>query len=202
MDEVKGVYHINIVDEVTQLEYVACSKEITWDSMKIVFEDLFSQIPINICGFHADNGSEYINKQVAKMLNKLNVQFTKSRARRSNDQALVESKNGSVIRKHMRHSHIPKINSYAINQFYKNIFNPYLNFHRVCAYPEIKTLDNGKQIKKYKTFTTPYERLKTIPEALKYLRDGLSFELLDKLAYAQSDIQAAKQMQKRKVETI
>jgi len=199
LDDHKGVYHVNIVDEVIQLEYIACCKTIDWDGMKEVFSDLFNQIPIEIQGFHSDNGSEYINKQVAKMLNRLNIQFTKSRSRRSNDQALVEFKNGSVIRKHMGHSHIPKINAYSIDQFYKNIFNPYLNFHRVCAYPEIMVLDNGKVIKKYKTFTTPYERLKTTPEAFKNLRDGLTFEILDKIAYAQSDIEAATNMQKEKL---
>ena len=59
-----------------------------------------------IKGFHSDNGSEYVNKQVAELLNKLNIEQTKSRSRQSNDNALAESKNNSVVRKHMGYSHI------------------------------------------------------------------------------------------------
>jgi transposase InsO family protein len=60
-----------------------------------------------ILGFYSDNGSEYINGRVAKLLQNLIVEQTKSRARQSDDNALMESKNGSVIRKHFGCSRIP-----------------------------------------------------------------------------------------------
>ncbi|MGE4344844.1 MAG: hypothetical protein AB7F20_11295 [Geoalkalibacter sp.] len=53
----------------------------------------------NTIGFHADNGSEYINRWVTELLEKLHVELTKSRSRHYNDNALVESKNASVVRK-------------------------------------------------------------------------------------------------------
>jgi hypothetical protein len=59
-----------------------------------------------ILGFHADNSSEYINHRVASLLEKLRIELTKSRARQSNDNALVESKNGSIVRKHLGYAHI------------------------------------------------------------------------------------------------
>ena len=52
------------------------------------------QYPFRILGFHADNGSGYINHVVAGLLEKLRVEFTKSRARQTNDQALVEGTDG------------------------------------------------------------------------------------------------------------
>jgi transposase InsO family protein len=64
------------------------------------------QLPLTSKGFHSDNGSEYINHRVAQLLEKLHIDFTKSRARQTNDNALVESKNGSVVRKHLGFSHI------------------------------------------------------------------------------------------------
>jgi transposase InsO family protein len=64
--------------------------------------------PFVIQGFHADNGSEYINQRVAERLNKLLIEFTKSRSRPTNDNALVESKNGAVVRKHLGYAHIPQ----------------------------------------------------------------------------------------------
>jgi len=57
---------------------------------------MLEQFPFAIRGFHSDNGSEYINERVAKLLEKLLVEQTKSRLRRSNDNGLVECKNGAV----------------------------------------------------------------------------------------------------------
>lgn len=54
------------------------------------------------------NGSKYINYKVADLLQKLLIEFTKSRSRQTNDNALVESKNGSVVRKLFGYAHIPR----------------------------------------------------------------------------------------------
>ena len=73
-----------------------------------VLEALLRAFPFNVRGFHTDNGSEFINRKIAALLQALHIdEFTKSRPRRSNDNALVESKNGSVIRKHLGYGHIP-----------------------------------------------------------------------------------------------
>ena len=87
-DGAKGVYHINTVDEVTQYEHIGSVEAISEGFLIPVLEALITAYPFVIQGFHADNGSEYINHQVAALLNKLHIgQFTKSRARRSNDNA-------------------------------------------------------------------------------------------------------------------
>ena len=57
-----------------------------------------TQFPFEIAGFHSDNGSEYVNGRVVKMLEKLRIEQTKSRSRQSNDNALAESINASVVR--------------------------------------------------------------------------------------------------------
>jgi hypothetical protein len=97
--KVKGVYHINSVDEVTQFEFIGAVEQITEKFMLPLLEKLLNAYPFIIIGFHADNGSEFINQYVAAMLNKLLIKLTKPRPRHSNDNALAESKNGSVIRK-------------------------------------------------------------------------------------------------------
>ena len=66
-----------------------------------VLEAILHPFPFRILGFHCDNGSEYIHARVAKLLNKLLIEFTKSRPYRPTDHALVEGKNGTVIRKHL-----------------------------------------------------------------------------------------------------
>ena len=199
LNGVKGVYHINIVDAVNQWEIIGCIERISNECLVPLIEDLLDQFPYVIIGFHSDNGSEYINRQVAKMLNRLLITQTKSRARKSNDNALVESKNGAVIRKHMGRNHITKENAFAINMFYKNTFNVYLNYHRICAYSTDYVDKRGKIRKKYETYSTPFERFKNTPNSVKCLKPGVSFAQLDKIAYAESDNTFAEAMQKEKL---
>lgn len=197
-DKEKGVYHVNLVDEVTQWEIVGCVEGISEAFLIPLLEMLLEQFPFRVVGFHSDNGSEYINYVVAKLLNKLSIDQTKSRPRHSNDQALVEGKNGSVIRKHMGYVHIAKTCAPTINAFYQTHFNSYLAFHRPCGYATTTRDAKGKEKKLYNLYETPYEHLKKIPNAILFLREGMTFEKLDALAYAMSDNRSATLMQEAK----
>ncbi len=143
LDGAKGVIHINAVDEVTQWEMVAATERISEAWLQPVLIAMLEQFPFSIRGFHSDNGSEFLNATVAKLLGKLLIEQTKSRPRQSNDNALVETKNGAVIRKHMGYSHIRAVHAERIQQFYREHFNPYLNFHRPCAQPISKWTTKG-----------------------------------------------------------
>jgi hypothetical protein len=199
-DGEKGAYHINMVDMVIQSEFVGSVEAISERCMKKMLSDLLEKFPYVIIEFHADNGSEYINKIVAELLNKLIIKLTKSRPRKSNDNALAESKNGSVIRKHMGYMHIPRGKAGLVNEFYQNYFNTYLNYHRPCAFAEIKIDRKGKERKTYpkENYMTPYEKLKSLENAEQYLKPGIIFKELDKIAYAESHTDYAKKMQKEK----
>jgi len=188
---VKGLYWINIVDEVTQSEFVFCTKLISEKYMKTVLAGLIAVCHFRIINFHSDNGGEYINGVVADILNRLHVKQTKSRSRKTNDNALVEGKNGSVIRKHFGYIHIPATekNAYILNTFCINFFNIYLNYHRPCGYSTTVTDKRGKEKKIYHTgdYKTPYEKFKSLPNPGKYLKKGITFEDLDRIAYDMSD---------------
>jgi len=198
LDKQKGVYHINAVDEVTQCEVVCCVEKISERYLIPALEELLEGFPFTVLSFHSDNGSEYINKCVAELLEKLRIEFTKSRSRHSNDNALAESKNGSVVRKQFGYSHIPQRWAPLINDFNRQYLNPYLNFHRPCFFPETRTDAKGKQRKiyRYENMMTPYDKLKSLHDAKDYLKPGLNFEILDTLAHQISDNQAADQLQK------
>jgi hypothetical protein len=86
--------------------------------------NLLEQFPFRIPGFHSDGGREFINHNVKTLLNKLLVEQAKSRPRHSNDNGQVESKNGSVIRKHMGFDHIASSHADRIGVFYREHFNP------------------------------------------------------------------------------
>jgi len=196
----KGVYHINTIDEVTQYQIMACVERISEAYLLPVLEDLLDQYPFTLWEFHADNGSEYINYQVAEMLQRVFIKLTKSRPRHPNDNALVESKNGSIVRKHMGYAYIPSRYAPPIDIFYKEIFNPYLNYHRPCFFPETLTDSRGKQKKvyPYHKLMTPYEKLRAIPHGESFLKKHLSFTQLDAFANQMSDNQFAERMNKAK----
>ncbi len=202
-DKQKGVYHINAVDEVTQFEVVCTVSQITAQYMIPALKEMMAKFPFKIINFHSDNGTEYINGEVEKLLNELIIEFTKSRSRKSNDNALAESKNASVVRKIFGHSHIPKPFAPIINQFNLEFVYPYINFHKPCAFPEIKVDKKGKEKKFYlqKNRMTPYEKLKSLSNAKKYLKDEFSFEILDKISMEMSDNEAADllQIERRKL---
>lgn len=202
LEKEKGVYHINLVDEVIQWEITGCVEKISERFLEPLLRDLIAQFPFKIINFHSDNGSEYINKVVAKLLNKLLIRQTKSRSRHSNDNALAECKNGSVIRKHMGYTYIDQKYAQPINQFYQSYFNQYLNYHRPCGYATVITDKKGKQKKIYKTenYMTPYEKLKSIHNAQKYLKENITFDKLDRIAYAESDNEFAKKMRTAKAQ--
>jgi hypothetical protein len=183
----KDVYHINSVDEITQMEVVFCVPQLSESCMLPALMEIFDQYPFIIFNFHSDRGHETINYVVADLLQRLLIKQTKSRSYHSGDNALVETKNGSIIRKNMGWEHIDQSFCNAINFYYKNFFNPYLNYHRPCAYPTIIADEKGKKKKQYKRYQVPYEFLKNLPKAENFLKKGLTFAELDKIAYSQSD---------------
>jgi hypothetical protein len=197
-DGAKGLYHINAVDEVTQWEIVAATPQISERWLIPVLEQMLEQFPFIIRGFHSDNGSEFINYTVARLLEKLLIEQTKSRAHRSGDNGLVESKNGAVVRKHLGFGHIGAQHAEAVDQFHRQFLNPYINFHRPCAVAQIVEEPNGKRRRIYPRWATPLEIFSQTPECVKYLKPDVSLASLEQIAQEQTDTEAAIAMQQAK----
>ena len=195
-DGAKGVYHINAVDTVTQWEIVGCVSKISEWYLIPVLKAMLHQFPFLILGFHADNGSEFINHVLAKLLKKLLIEFTKSRAYRTQDNALVEGKNGAVIRKSIGYGHIPGEHAERLQKFYTAHFNRHLNFHRPCGFATVSLDARGKRTRKYKLadYATPYQKLKSLPDVEHYLKPGNTLAQLDQLAGLVSDTESARKL--------
>jgi len=198
LDGVKGVYHVNLVDEVTQWEILFCVDAITEASMAYVLSQALELFPFRIVGFHSDNGGENINGSVSAVLQKLLIEQTKSRSGRCNDNALIESKNGSVVRKHMGRWHIPKYEARKINAFYRDCFNEFLNFHRACAYPTTLVDEHGKKRRVYEATMTPCQKLLSILSIETYLKEGVTVAALKETMVRMSHIEYAKIMHETK----
>jgi transposase InsO family protein len=194
----KGVYHINAVDEVLQWQVVGSTPRISEAYLEPVLVAMMRQFPFPIKGFHTDNGSEFINRTVAELPNKLLIEQTKSRPRQSGDNGLVETKNGAVIRKHIGYGYIHAGHAEAINNFYREYLNPYLNYHRPCAQADIEIDQKGRKRVRYKRYQTPLETLLALDKPAQYLRQGLSINALKRIAGALSDTDAARRMQQAK----
>jgi len=198
LNEKKGVYHINAVDEVIQWEIVASVERISENHLEPILQSMLESFPFVIKGFHSDNGSEYINKTVAQLLNKLLIRFTKSRPRHTNDNGLVESKNGSIVRKQLGYVHIPQKYASAITLYHRDFLNIYVNFHRPCFFAT-SVVDRKGKVRKtypYEKVMTPYEKLKSLPEAETYLKAGVTLQQLDDIANQMSDNEFAERMVK------
>jgi transposase InsO family protein len=194
----KGVYHINAVDEVLQWQVVGSTPRISEVYLEPLLKAMMRQFPFRIKGFHTDNGSEFINRTVAELLNKLLIEQTKSRPRQSGDNGLVETKNGAVIRKHIGYGYIEAGHADSINSFYREYLNPYLNYHRPCAQADVEIDEKGRKRVRYKRYQTPLETLLALDKPAQYLRQGLSINALKRIAAALSDTDAARRMQQAK----
>lgn len=202
LDGLKGVYLINAVDEITQFQAVFAVEHISEAYLLPVLAAMMDTFPFVIRGFHSDNGSEYINRKVAELLEKLRIEQTKSRSRKTTDNALAESKNASTVRKYLGYSHIPQHFASQVNAFTVEVLSPYLNFHRPCHFPTEYTDQKGRIRKRYRyqDMMTPYEKFRLLPEAESHLKPGISLKKLDAIAAKCSDNEAAQNLNKARVE--
>ena len=194
-DGAKGAYIVNLVDEATRYEYVGVVRGISERFLIPALEALLLMFPFPVLGFHPDNGSEYINHRVVGLLQKPHVgEFTKPRARRSNDNALVEGKNAHVARRHLGHEHIPVRFADDVDAFARGHLSPFVNFHRPSLYATEYVDSKGKVRRKRlrDDVKTPYEKPKSLSGATGNLKPSLTFGAFDRIAGAQSDLEAAR----------
>lgn len=202
LDGVKGLYYINAVDCVTQWELVASCEQISEAFLLPVLGQLLDGFPFVLRGFHADNGSEYVNHKVADLLNKLKLEFTRSRPRTSNDNALAETKNGAIIRKQFGYAHIPQRFATQVNAVCAKHLNPYLNFHRPCLFATEQIDAKGKIKKRYlqANIMTPFDKLKSFDPPAALLKPGVTLASLNAIATAMIDNQAAERLNHAKAQ--
>ena len=195
-DRRKGIYHVNAVDKVTQFQVIITLERISEEFMLPALKRILALFPFKIRGFHADNGGEYINYTVAELLEKLRIEFTKSRPRHSNDNGLVESKNGSVIRKLYGYTHRPQHYAADFAELNSHQVYRYVNFHRPCYFPTTVTDAKGKQRKKYRydDMTTPSEKFRSLSRPSQHLKPGITLKNLDAFANKMTDNEAAEQL--------
>jgi hypothetical protein len=141
-------------------------------------------LPFPLLGVDTDNGSEFINHELMNFCEENRITFTRSRAYRKNDQAHVEEKNGSIVRRIIGYDRFEGRAAWeALSELYR-ILRVYVNFFQ----PSLKLLSkerNGAKVSKiYDTAKTPHQRVLMVKTLSPGIKDALNeqYEQLDPVA--------------------
>ena len=128
--------------------------------------EIAGQLPFPVRGFDSDNGTEFINSKILEWCAERKVTFTRSREYRKNDQAHVEEKNGSIVRKYVGYDRFEGQASLKILAKLYSLTRLYVNFFQPSMKIVGKEKDGGKVTKLYEQAKTPCQRLleSDIPE--------------------------------------
>lgn len=128
------------------------------------FEEMEKRFPFRVLGVDSDNGSEFINWHFLRMAQRRQITFTRSRAYRKNDQAHIEQKNFSTVRKIIGYRRLETEKQLAaLNKTYK-LLSDYLNFF-IPTLKLVRKEHIGSKVKRiYDKPKTPYQRILGHPD--------------------------------------
>ena len=122
-------------------------------------EAIQRQLPFPIRGIDSDNDGAFINETLLEWTSRQGIEFTRSRAYRSNDQAYIEQKNGAVVRRFVgHHRYSGPLAGQMLVQLYQKL-RLYVNYFQ----PSFKLLEKSREgsatVKRYSPPVTPCDRL-------------------------------------------
>ena len=198
----EGPCHIDAAGAVAQWQIVGCCPTIPEGHLIPVSEAMPHQFPFRIQGFHSDNGSEFLNARVEKLLPKPRVgEFTHLRLHRTTGNALVEGKHGAVVRQHTGHEPIGAQHAGEFQRFCMAEFNPYWNYHHPCGLATVEVDVKGQRRRRLyrpEDCRSPCEKLLSPGPGEGYLQPGVMAAFLKQQAGRMSDTECALQMQQPK----
>ena len=146
------------------------------DAMKQIEQAL----PFKLLGIDSDNGSEFINYHLKAFCDQKQIQFTRGRPYKKDDNAHIEQKNWTHVRKilgYLRYDSPQALN--AINDLYHHELRVLQNLFLPSMKLSEKVRVGSKLRRRYDKPLTPFERLLACPQAdpaklqeLKKLRKG------------------------------
>jgi hypothetical protein len=142
---------------------------------------LRTRLPFPLLGLDTDNGSEFINYEMLRYCQREQITFTRSRVNKKNDQAFVEEKNGSIVRRLIGYDRYEGLEAWrALTQLYE-VLRLYVNFFQPSMKLIEKQRDGGRVTKRYDRAQTPCQRILASGCLTKQNRDRLqsSYRKLD-----------------------
>jgi hypothetical protein len=143
-----------------------------------------TKLPFSILGIDSDNGSEFINHGLLNWCQTHQVTFTRSREYKKNDQAHVEEKNGSIVRRLIGYDRFEGEESWRRLQDVYLTARLYINYFQPSLKLASKDRDGGRVHRHYEKARTPYERVLQNTEVGAQSKLALTkqFERLDPVA--------------------
>ena len=115
-------------------------------------------LPFPLLGLDTDNGGEFINYELLRYCEKEKITFTRSRPYRKNDQAHVEEKNGSVVRRLVGYDRYEGMDAWQALTALYSVLRLYVNFFQPSMKLVSKERKEGRITKRYDRAQTPYQR--------------------------------------------
>jgi hypothetical protein len=135
-----------------------------------VLTEMRKLLPFALLGFDTDNDSVFMNETVRDYCKTAEVEFTRCRPYRKNDQAWVEQKNGAVVRHTVGYRRYEGLEAAAaLAELYRSL-RLYVNFFQPSFKLAEKSRDSGKVTKRYHAPTTPHQRLVSDPRTTEATR--------------------------------
>ena len=139
-----------------------------------VVTELRRLLPFDLLGFDTDNDSVFINEAVRDYCAASNITFTRCRPYRKNDQAHVEQKNGSIVRRIVGYRRLEGVEAAAtLAQLYSTV-RLFVNFFQPSFKLAGKEREGARVRKRYHRPATPCQRLLADPRTPESVRDALA----------------------------
>lgn len=138
-------------------------------------------LPFRLQGIDTDCGSEFINHEVLDYCENNKITFTRARTHRKNDQAHVEEKNGSVVRRMVGYDRYQGMKAWeALAKFYR-VLRQYVNFFQPSLKLLAKERRGAKVSKRYDQAKTPFQRVLLSTHVSQPIKNSLAreYETLD-----------------------
>lgn len=132
--------------------------------------------PMPVHSFHSDNGREFLNHALLGWARRLNIQQTRGRPYRKNDQAYVEQKNWSVLRRLIGYDRYSTKAAFDALIAVHELLRPHVNFFQPIRKLISKERHGARVIKRYDRAQTPYRRLLASGVLPPAQRDALAAE--------------------------
>ena len=125
----------------------------------VTVEEVRLKLPFPMLGLDVDNDSAFINETVVDYCKDRKLELTRSRAYKKNDQAWIEQKNGSVVRRMAGYGRLEGVAATTALGELHDVVRLYVNFFQPSFKLKSRIREGAKVTKKYYLPATPYERL-------------------------------------------
>ena len=168
-DSVQGTYlnTLTAVDIVTGWTECLVLPFRSQQNVSDAVAQLEARLPFPLLGLDCDNDSVFINETLKRHCEEHEITFTRSRPYRKNDQAHVEQRNGSVVRRTIGYRRYESPEALALFEAIYNDLHFYTNFFQPSLKLLTKKRYGSKVYKKYDQAQTPHQRAMESPDVNK-----------------------------------